>query len=103
MFIFEEFTNTFTDSDCQLEDYHVSLTSNEYTSATELIRSGFQVIPIDKTLIKKYEFYIMAQIKGRSDSSLWIVGNLKTLIVGCTDSTDIAITEKINPADLEPV
>jgi len=45
----------------------------------------------------------MAQIKGRSDSSLWVAGNLKTLVIGCTDSTDIAITEQINPADLEPV
>ena len=51
---------SFTDSDCTLEDYHISLESNIYTPTTELTISGLNIIPNDISLVKKYQFYIMA-------------------------------------------
>ena len=48
------------DSDCTVEVYHISLTSNPYTPTTELVVSGLNVIPDDIGLAKLYQFYVMA-------------------------------------------
>ena len=42
--------NSFTDSDCTDEQYHISLTTNIYTPPTELTISGLNVIPDDISL-----------------------------------------------------
>ena len=52
--------DSYPESDCIIEDYHISLTSNEYTEAPELDRFSTIIFPFDLSAIKKYEFYIMA-------------------------------------------
>ena len=44
--------------------------------------SAKTVTPVDKSLILKYEFYILAEIKGQN---ALMTDHKKTLIVGCAD------------------
>ena len=61
---------------------------------SSLILTGdpdYTIIPVDINLITRYEFYINAQVYGRTDPVL--SNKLKTLIVGCPNGIGIPIID----------
>ena len=65
-FTFPAFSNTLPASACTVIEYFISSTPDTITPITDLNIDSIArtVTPTDKSLIKKYEFYVLASVVG---------------------------------------